>query len=286
MKANFASDPTLYGKCLTLMDSCFPGVKALADKGRERNAYWDKCSTPFIIEHNHEIVAHLGLWPFDFLINEKPYRAAAFHGICTREDSRRKGYFKQLMQEAQEQVRQHFDLAFMFTDKPYLYEQFGFKIAKEYDFIVDCPAHNVQASKIRKLVLDNPKDLSILQNHYLNRIPLSKAFSIVNETAIATLNALHTPVHYIEDMDILVVYQIKDDVLYVKDVVSTKPYDLNSVLKNIGNTFSKVVLQFIPDKFLTPPFNPVEAITDGFIMISKEFDLSCEHFRYPEVQRC
>lgn len=42
MIADYALDITLYEQCLTTLDSCFPGVKAMADRGRTHNAYWDK----------------------------------------------------------------------------------------------------------------------------------------------------------------------------------------------------------------------------------------------------
>ncbi len=287
MKANYLSDPDLYNECMTLMDSCFPGVKGMADKGREHNAYWDKSSTPFIMRQNHDVIAHLGILPFEFIIQEKHYRGAALHGICTKQEFRRKGHFRQLMQEALEHVRQHFDFAFMFTDKPYLYEQFGFKVVKEYDFIYDYTPQNTQENKVRMLDLDDSNDLALLQGHYQNRLPLSKAFSIVKETIVATLNALHMPVYYLEEFDVLVVFQMKDHILYVKDIISTKPCDLHLILNCIGKGATKIILQFIPDRFLIYPFfNPVEALTDGCIMISKDFDLKCDYFRYPEIQRC
>ena len=286
MKANYLSEPNLYNECMLLMDSCFPGVKVMADKGKMHNAHWDKSSTPFIMRQNHEVIAHLGILPFEFIIQEKHYQGAALHGICTKQEFRRKGLFRQLMQEALEYVRQHFDFAFMFTDKPYLYEQFGFKAVKEYDFIYDYTPQNNQNNKVRMLDLDDSREWALLQSHYQNRIPLSKAVSIINETTVATLNALHMPVYYLEDYDVLVVYQMKDHILYVKDIIAIKPCDLNSILNCIGNDATKIILQFIPDRFLTLLFNPVEALTDGCIMISQDFDLKCDYFRYPEPQRC
>lgn len=86
--------------------------------------------------------------------------------------------------------------------------------------------------------------------------------------------------------DTLVVYKIKDNILYLKDIIATKPYDLNLILESIGNHFSKVILQFIPDAFLMPSFNSMEALTEDYLMISQEFELKCDYFRYPEPQHC
>lgn len=285
MIADYTVDMTLYDQCLTLMDSCFPGIKAMADKGRSRNAYWDKASIPFILREGQEIIAHLGLWPFEFVIQGKHYNGVALHGICTKEEFRKKGHFTKLMQEASKFAKENYDFSFLFTDKPYLYEKFGFKVLEEHDFVYDF-ASKGQGFKIRKIDLDNPEDLSLVQRLYSNRVPLSNCFSIAKENAVTILNLAFVPVYYIEELDTLVVYQIKDDVLYVKDIVSTKTYDLNQILSSISDKFSKVILQFSPDNFLKIPFNPTTAVIDGYFMISKDFNMPCASFRYPEMQRC
>lgn len=286
MIADYTLDSTLYEQCLTLLDSCFPGVKAMADKGRTHNAYWDKSSTPFIVRQGQEIIAHLGLLPFDFIIQRKPYRGVAMHGICTEEAFRRKGHFKKLMNEALKFTQENYDFSFLFTDKPYLYEQFGFKVIEEYDFVYDFSFQSQERYKIREIDLDKLEDLNLMQRLYLNRNPISNCFGIVKETTVATLNLLHMPAYYIEAIDCLVIYQIKDEVLYVKDIVTTKACELELILNSIADKFSKVILQFSPDTFLTMPFNPIAALTDGCFMISQNFEIKCPSFRYPETQRC
>jgi len=285
MIADYALDITLYEQCLTLMDSCFPGVKAMADKGRSRNAYWDKASIPFIVKQGQEIIAHLGLWPFEFIIQGKHYNGVALHGICTKEAFRNKGHFTKLMQEASKFTKENYDFSFLFTDKPYLYEKFGFKVLEEHDFLYNFVSKG-GGFKIRKMDLDTPEDLNLVQKLYANRVPLSNCFSIAKENVVTTLNLGFVPVYYIEELDVLIVYQIKEDALYVKDVVARKNYALDEVLSSIPDKFSKVILQFSPDNFLKIPFNPTPALIDGYIMISKDFEMPCMSFRYPEMQRC
>lgn len=73
MRANYLSDHHLYNECMALMDCCFPGIKMQVDKGKAHNAHWDKRSTPFIVKHHHEVIAHLGILPFKFIIQEKDF---------------------------------------------------------------------------------------------------------------------------------------------------------------------------------------------------------------------
>lgn len=285
MKADYAVEPALYEECLTLMESCFPGIKAIADQGRLHNAYWDKSSTPFIVRHENELIAHLGILPFDFIIQGKPYRGAAIHGVCTKEAFRRKGYFKTLMLEALSYIRQHYDFSFLFTDQPYLYELFGFKALTEYDFVYNFQDTDLKPT-LRKLNLDHSDDLQLMQDLYLHRLPISNCFGIVKETTVATLNAMHQPVYYIEAINALIVYQAIDECLYIKDIVTKKRCDLDLIVSAIPEKFTKVVLQFSPDNFMQLPFNPMVATPECCIMISEEFEITCPSFRYPEPQRC
>ncbi len=285
MIADYAVEPALYEECLTLMDSCFPGIKAIADLGRSHNAYWDRSSTPFIVRHEQDLIAHLGILPFDFIIQGKPYRGGAIHGVCTKEAFRRKGHFKSLMTEALRYVAQHYDFAILFTDQPYLYEPFGFKKLTEYDFAYHHGSVE-QTLALRKLNLDDSDDLQLMQDLYFNRLPISNCFGIVKETVVATLNAMHEPVYYIEAMNGVIVYQVKDSVLYIKDIVTKETCELEKILSAIPERFTKVILQFSPDCFLEKPFNQVVATPECCLMISKDFDMRCATFRFPETQRC
>lgn len=69
-RKSYSADPMLYETCLSLIDSCFPGIKQLADQGKLYNAHWDKASTPFVYYIEDELVGHLGLIPFELVINE------------------------------------------------------------------------------------------------------------------------------------------------------------------------------------------------------------------------
>ena len=89
MLANYNS-PGLFERCISFIDSVFPGCKELAYKGMKYNASWAKigvtakASTPFITEQNNEIVAHLGLIPLDLIVESEKRRVAEFHGICVK----------------------------------------------------------------------------------------------------------------------------------------------------------------------------------------------------------
>ncbi len=284
---NYSTEPMLYETCLSLIDSCFPGIKHLADEGKLYNAHWDKASTPFVYYVKEELVGHIGLIPFQLVLNDQLYQAAAVHGVCVKESFRRRGIFNALMQEAMLYVKQHYDLAFLFADQARLYEPFGFKKIDEFDFLLEnTPVLHTQHHMLRKLNFAEPTDLNLMQDLVLKRLPISHRFGIIKEKVIFTLDALSKPIYYSDLYRTLIAYEIKDETLYVKDIVFTEPVDLHEILALIPESYSQVVLQFCPDSFKSFNFKPIKSMPEDFIMVSANFDLGVSPLRFPETGRC
>ena len=285
-RKNYSTEPMLYETCLTLIDSCFPGIKHLADQGKHYNAHWDKASTPFVYYVKDELVGHLGLITFQLVINNQPYQAAALHGVCVKEAFRRKGIFTALMQEAMLHVKQNYDLAFLFTDKERLYEPFGFKKHDEFDFLLENVTASHTPNMLRKLNLEEPADLNLMHDLLLKRLPISHRFGIIKEQGIFTFNTLSKAIYFSDTHQVLIAYDIKDETLYLKDIVFTQPVDLHQMIALIPQRYSNIVLQFCPDSFKDFNFKLIKTIPEDFIMVSSVFDLGASPLRFPETGRC
>ncbi|MDP3706255.1 MAG: GNAT family N-acetyltransferase [Legionellaceae bacterium] len=285
-RKHYSTGPMLYEACLTLIDSCFPGIKQLADKGKHYNAHWDKASTPFVYYVKDELVGHLGLIPFQLVINNQHYQAAALHGVCVKEAFRRKGIFTALMQEAMLHVKQHYDLAFLFADEERLYEPFGFKKRDEFDFLLENVSVSHTPHQLRKLNLEEPADLNLMHDLLLKRLPISHRFGIIKEQVIFTLDTLSKAIYYSDTHQVLIAYDIKDETLYLKDIVFTQPVDLHRMIALIPERYSKIVLQFCPDSFKDFNFKLIKTMPEDFIMVSANFDLCASPLRFPETGRC
>lgn len=97
MIANYANNPKLFERCITLINEVFPGCKDFAYQGIKYNASWPESSIPFVVEANGEVIAHAGIWPLTFMLNGKVHRSASIHGVCVKPEHRGKGYYKQLI---------------------------------------------------------------------------------------------------------------------------------------------------------------------------------------------
>jgi len=286
MLANYANDPTLFKRCIRLIDSVFPGVENVAMTGMKYDACWDKISLPFIVEDNGEVIAHLGLIPLELMLNHQKRKVAAIHGICVKPEFRGRGLFKQLMREALTYIANHFSASLLFTDKPDLYHPYHFLVLPEYDYRVNSPGlFQKKKSDLRVLELDNTHDLQIMHDLLANRLPLSKQLSLLNESTIFTLDNLNKKIYFSAQLNAIIIYQIVDQTLYLKDIVAERHYQLNEIIEKIPENFDKIILQFCPDQF-NAPTTPVLANPECSIMVSQDFNFEGEFFRYPEPYRC
>lgn len=290
MIANYAKDPKLFERCINLIDEIFPGCREFALNGMKYKASWPGGSTPFIIEEQGEIIAHAGVWPLTLMLNGKKHYSASIHGVCVKPEHRGRGHFKQLMQEVMHYVDHHFDSSLLFTEKPYLYEKYPYKIMlPEYDFVL---TQNVKSSSIksdlRVLSLSNQRDLNIVHQLLRDRVPLSDNFSIIDTgNVLFILNTLHKKIHYSELLDTIVMFEIKGKTLYLTEVISKKQHQLSEIISTIPGNFDKIILQFCPDRFLEEKdYTAKLAGVEFCVLTSSQLVFQGKYFRYPQLYSC
>lgn len=290
MIADYNKDPNLFEKCITFINTIFPGANEFALKGMHYGASWPETSIPFIIEKNDEMIAHAGVLPLTVILNGKQHQTAAIHAVAVSPVHRGKGYFKQLMQEVMEYVEKNFESSFLETAKPYLYKNYPYKIMlPEYDFVVkrDIKA-NPNNSDLRLLDLNNENDLTLLKRLLSNRVPLSNEFSVQgkNGNTLFVLNAMYGKIWYSERLNAVIVYQMNDETLFIKEII-TEQLLMHEIIELIPEPFHKVVLQFCPDRFLNEnEYEAVLAKPENCVMVSPTFKFDGKYFRYPEIYGC
>lgn len=299
MIGNYANNPRLFYSCLNLLDESFPGCKEFALNGMRYNAFWNKVSTPFILKEKDEIIAHVGVWPITLILNGKMHYSASIHGVCVKSSHRGKGYYQKIMQEVIQYVANNFDSSLLFTVKPYLYKKYPYKIMlPEYDFILNNKSNlyseqNSMASDLKILQWNNPDDINLINHLLSNRVSLSNQLSVVNENgnALLILNMMNKMIHYSKKLKALIIYEIRENSLYLKEIVSKKQVHIDDVIRLILGyekaQIDKIVIQFCPDKFLDDKeYAPVLARPECCVMTSDTFLFNSKYFRYPELYWC
>lgn len=252
-----------------------------------------------ILKEKDEIIAHAGVWPITFMLNGKEHHSASIHGVCVKISHRGRGYFQQLMQEVMQYVENNFDSSVLFSMKPYLYKKYPYKVMlPEYDFILNEDNKlNVSSyskiSDLRILQWDNSNDLNLIHKLLSNRVPLSNQLGFIHKSGneIFILNMMNKKIYYSEKLNVLVVYEIIEKTLYLKEIISTNQTHISDVIRLILGSEStqveKIIMQFCPDRFLDEKeYSPVLARPECCILTSDTFSFDGKYFRYPELYWC
>lgn len=291
MIADYSKDKALFEKCITFIDEIFPGCKEMALKGIRYGASWEECSTPFIIEDKGEVIAHAGVWPFTVILNGEKHQTASIHGVCVSQPHRGKGYFKQLMSEAIDYAEKTYQSSLLFTDKPYLYQNYPYKVMlPEYDFVLKkSNQFSPKDSDLSVLNLENSADLDLVHQLLTSRLPLSNQFGFYGKSAntLFILNSLRRKIAYSKRLNVMIIYEINHDTLHMKEIIMQTKIPLFEILELIPDTVTKVVFEFCPDQFLSEQeYTAVLAKPECAVLVSNRFNFKGQCFRYPEIYSC
>jgi len=286
MLSDYNVDSTLFKRCMPLIDSIFPGCKALAEQGSKYGASWTACSIPFIIEQDQEIIAHLGFIPFDFILDGKSLSVAALHAVCTKPEYRGRGHFKTLMKEALDYANEYCDSVFLFTDTPNLYTPFHFKTITQFNFLVQRKNTSNKKNELRKLSFDIPEDLKIIHRLAKEHLLISNDLH-VKQNVVLLLNMMDASLYYSEKKEFIIAYELKGKMLHIKYIMSQTQYNLDEILSYISKPFENVMLHFCPDKFASIEYSVIEADTDIFLMTLENLEFNKNKpYRYPNLFKC
>ncbi len=117
---SYSSDPTLFERLFDLIDIAFPYLREMARSGPGLGPPWEAQSTPFVRFDGDIAVTHVGLWEIPFVLMGRQVRVGGIHAVCTRPEYRRRGYFRQVMQEALSYCDRRYETVLLYTAHPEL----------------------------------------------------------------------------------------------------------------------------------------------------------------------
>lgn len=285
-KRSFSEDATLSSRLFNLLESTFAGIRRTAESARALNAPWEEASTPFVRFEGDLAIAHVGVLELPMVVMGQSMIVGGIHAVCTRPEFRRRGYFRDCMQEALDYCDSHYDTLVLTTSQPHLYEPFGFRVVKEHAFVAKCSSTGYTEG-FRTLNTQDSTDQKLLHRLLSERAPVSNVVGIVNEKAVFCFNECTTPLHYAEDLDIIACIEIEDKRLKLFDLVGTHLCPLAAVIKRIHQPLEEVVIYFSPDR-LDADVQPFPHLLDGdsLLMARGPFAAEGRPFMLPRSARC
>jgi predicted N-acetyltransferase YhbS len=287
MKRSFANDPALSEKLFELLDTVFPGVLEVAQNAKAMGASWESVSTPFIHFEGGRVVSHVGVIEIQMVLLGQVVKVGSVHGVATHPDRRRRGYFGRLMEEVIEYCSGRYETLILTTEHPEYFEPFGFRVIREHHFTVRCDSTG-SPDRLRLLDVRDAGDIALLHRLLETRDPVSQVVGVVNEKGVFCFNEGSRPLHYAEELDVIICLEIEGTRLKLFDVVGPKLPQLRELLDKIPQRVEEVDICFAADR-IAQEARPSPYVFDhdgpSYFMARGPFAAEGEAFTLPRSAR-
>jgi GNAT superfamily N-acetyltransferase len=258
MRRSYAGDSKLIDAVFDLLEMVFPGLRAAAARARMLGALWEAVSTPFLHFEGNSLVSHIGVIELPLILLGRPVTAGSIHAVATHPDFRRRGHYRKLMEEVLEYCSGRYETLILSTENPEYYEPFGFRVLREHAMTKGISTAG-DGNGLRKLDLEDSRDVEILNRLLETRAPLSHTLGVGPERTVFCFNEGKGPLYYCRDLDAMVCLELDGTALKLFDVVAPELPPSGELLGRMPWRVETVEANFATDEFLRGA-SPVERV--------------------------
>ncbi|PDS80655.1 GNAT family N-acetyltransferase [Rhizobium sp. L43] len=214
----------------------------------------DPSSIPFgWFDAEGELAANLTAFALPFVINGRIVHAAGLQSGAVRPPWRGRGLYRDLTVKALDWCeRQGFEAVILYTDKPSLYEPYGFRAIALHRYAGAAPAPSTPVAPARLLAPAKADDLVLLQSLLKGRSPVSTSLAVTVNAAMFLINTQLDPdirVSFLEDRQAAIAWKIDEAGRFsLLDVVAAEMPPLAAILGGLAIAPAAVEVLFRPDK--------------------------------------
>ncbi len=220
--------------------------------------FWDNNYRPFSFFDNDRLVANVCVYSMDMVVQGERQRAAQISAVGTLPEYRRQGLSTQLMHKALDWARPAHDFFFLFADEEAfsLYRACGFRPVDEYAARISVTGEIPQTGArtkpgLERLDMEHREDVDQVFHMACERTPVSDTLGVLNAKLLMfwTVYGLRDHIHYIPDLDVLVMFKRDGGLVKIFDVVGKKVPTFAELFPYIGVETDEVCeFRFVPDK--------------------------------------
>jgi len=212
----------------------------------------DPSSMPFgWFAEDGTLAANLSAFAMPVVVNGRRINAAALQSGAVRPPWRGHGLYRDVTKKALDWCSdQGFEAIVLYTDKPALYEPYGFRTLPMHSFSGDAPAP-VGAPQGRSIDPGNADDLALLQDLLVRREAVSGTLAVVSSPAMFLINTQLDPdvrLTFIEQLSAVIAWKLDGGTLILLDVLAAPIPPLAAILGGLGVRPDRVEVLFRPDK--------------------------------------
>ncbi|MBW4646649.1 MAG: GNAT family N-acetyltransferase [Goleter apudmare HA4340-LM2] len=285
-KRSFSNDANLSYQLFNLLEVVFPGISNAITQIQKLGITWEAASTPFIRFHDDKAVTHVGVLEIPMQIMNNTVTVGGIHAVATHPEFRRRGYYREVMEEVLRYCDQRYQTLLLTTSNPEFYTPFGFRIIPEHLFKIQCNSIN-DSNGFQVLNFAEHQHIRLLHRLLETRVPISNIVGVVNEKSLFCFNEGRNILHYAEDLDLITCMSIKNHQLHLFDLVTTQIYPLQEILSRIPQNITEVVIYFSPELLDVGDIEVLPYFFDGgVLMVRGVFAAESEKFMLPRSARC
>jgi len=218
-----------------------------------QKGFWDSHYIPFSYTDGSIVIANVSVNILHLIIEGEVKKAVQIGTVMTHPDYRNKGISAALMRKVLDEYETKSDFIYLFANQSVLdfYLKFGFEAVEEYVYTLDFSVNEISSANIRKLNINNPKDLNFIHQCVSEREPVSQKFSTDNPIGIFMfycLNVFPNDIYILEKENVIVLFKKEHDHIHIFDIVSKNEIDILQILRGISDESTrKIVFYYTPD---------------------------------------
>ncbi|MFN6559172.1 MAG: GNAT family N-acetyltransferase [Nostoc sp. ChiSLP01] len=286
---SFSQDTNLSSKLFNLLEVVFPGagISSHAEQARKLGVAWEDASTPFARFHEDgSLITHVGVLEIPMRLMGEDVIVGGVHAVCTHPDFRRRGYYREIMNEVLDYCDKRYETLILTTSNPEFYYPFGFRFVQEHSFLTNVNSPG-GVNGLRLLDINNIDDVELLHRLLETRAPVSNIIGVVNEKALFLVNEATIPMYYFPDLDTIACMSIENNELKLYDLVAPQIFPLQEFIQRIPDNIKSCFIYFNPQNLNTNAQALPDMLDgDSHLMVRGIFTPEQQKFMIPRSARC
>ena len=282
-------DPVQRFKIYKLFDSIWPSVGSSVLKAAAAGACWHDISEAFVKWVDGVPVAHAGVIEIPLLIAGQRKKVGAIHAVCTLKEHRHQGYSRECMEDALAYCDQRYEVCQLLTDRPILYERYGFKSYPFVNYLYEVKGGSAKREKglFRRLDASSPMDLARLYECVGQRAPVSQTIASLDPGWLLVIDEVLEQqgvkrFSICEDLETVIAYEVREGTLHLLDLITARDLEFQEILERIPESFETARLYFTPDRWPSIAFEASD-FDEWVYMVRGAFPLEARKFCYPRL---
>jgi len=196
-------------------------------------------------------VANFSAFSMPLVVDGRQVRAVGYQSGAVRPEYRGRGLYRDLMQRAFGWAEaEGYEAGFLLTDKPALYEPYGFRSVEQHMFVGPMPVA-ATAPPCRHLSINNDEDVNLIRSILAERMPVSERFAVADQAVEFLLNPCFDQsirLSHIAGDDAVLAWRQADGTFHLLDIAGRNMPTLSQVISAVQTDAGRVVVYFPTDR--------------------------------------